>query len=253
MAKRIFAIAGQVNVVNAVPSVDLLYGPYDSVDDALNSIDAALLGPDAVGRHIGIRENGKVVDYAYQIVSTEKDENGNKTYQCAFEPIAANAEGLQEIKDILEGKEIEKEQIEEDPEFCISSKYFSQVNTIIVTTQPTSYQKQITKGLPVKKEEEIKITIVTTGKSFIKTFYSEKELILGDTYNIHETIDVEGTVTYSIIPPIDGYLYITHPGDIFLYHDIKTKGLIQKVEEITCQLGDIDNITEEEIISILNQ
>lgn len=97
-----FNLSQKVNITNAASSVDALYGPYDSIDEALETIPEAYLETDEfVGRTIGVyNDEGKVVDYKYQV---SYDASGNTTY--AFEEIIAGAkpEDLEALRQAIQG------------------------------------------------------------------------------------------------------------------------------------------------------
>lgn len=59
-------LLNRVQVNSICSNNDALYGPYDSVEEALETIPSSLLGLDAIGRTIGVKENGKVVEYWLQ-------------------------------------------------------------------------------------------------------------------------------------------------------------------------------------------
>lgn len=63
------SLANRVQVNTTCGNNDALYGPYTSTKEALESIPSALIdGNGAIGRTIGVIENGKVVEYWWQPV-----------------------------------------------------------------------------------------------------------------------------------------------------------------------------------------
>lgn len=63
------SLANRVQVNTTCSNNDALYGPYTSTKEALESIPSALIdGNGAIGRTIGVIENGKVVEYWWQKV-----------------------------------------------------------------------------------------------------------------------------------------------------------------------------------------
>lgn len=72
-------LANRIQVNTNCGNNDALYGPYNNINEALKSIPSTLRnGADAVGRTIGVLENGKCVEYWWQ--PTGKDEYGFVKY-----------------------------------------------------------------------------------------------------------------------------------------------------------------------------
>lgn len=63
------SLANRIQVNTNCGNNDALYGPYNSIDEALTLIPSALInGKGAIGRTIGVIESGKVVEYWWQPV-----------------------------------------------------------------------------------------------------------------------------------------------------------------------------------------
>lgn len=63
------SLANRIQVNTNCGNNDALYGPYTSIDAALDAIPRALItGEGAIGRTIGVIEDGKVVEYWWQPV-----------------------------------------------------------------------------------------------------------------------------------------------------------------------------------------
>lgn len=60
MAKKSFNLANRINVVNKYSNVDLNYGPYNSVEEAIDNIPE---GVRDIGLTVGVLVNGYVVEY----------------------------------------------------------------------------------------------------------------------------------------------------------------------------------------------
>lgn len=61
------SLANRIQVNTNCANNDALYGPYNSIAEAISSIPPALLnGEGARGRTIGVLEGGKVVEYWWQ-------------------------------------------------------------------------------------------------------------------------------------------------------------------------------------------
>jgi hypothetical protein len=58
-----FDLSNQIKVLNPCANNDYLYGPYNSLDEAINTITTPML---TVGRTIGIIESGVIKEYWYQ-------------------------------------------------------------------------------------------------------------------------------------------------------------------------------------------
>lgn len=72
-----FDLTARINVVNPSANLDSQYGPYESTDAAVTAL-GPLLTDTAVGRTVGIIENGQVVEYWWQ--NTGTNENNELTY-----------------------------------------------------------------------------------------------------------------------------------------------------------------------------
>lgn len=96
-----FDLTARINVVNPSANLDSQYGPYETTDAAVTAL-GPLLTSAAVGRTVGIIENGQVVEYWWQ--NTGVDENNEATYGFVIKHESQEIETIkeQDISDLFD-------------------------------------------------------------------------------------------------------------------------------------------------------